>query len=412
MSSVAVGQAANASAPPVGRGTAREGRRRGDKREGGQRALALLRRTIHELGGVRATHRHDDAPGWQHELFDCILRASSGEPCPEVSALAHTPAAAFLDRLRPAFVANARRDRSVSAAQALDLVGALDQVSGEIRREHQVGAYFEGVDSYDAIVEVAHDMRSPLNAIMMLVRMVLDARDLRADRAEQLGIVYSAAFGLNALVNDLVDSAQPESRLLEPSPVAVSIPETLQSVRDIVLPVAAEKGLQLRVVAPAGSRRMGHPAALHRVLLNLITNALKYTDAGTVTVRARELSAQRMEFTITDTGRGISRPQLSTLFHPFGHRRFAARDQSFSSGGLGLALCRSLVASMGGRIGVETQEGRGTTFRVELNMPEVESASTRLMPEPWRDELAGDLAAAGTGIVLSDRPLRIPARAD
>lgn len=414
MSSVAVGQAADASPSPVSRGAARSGVGRGEKRDGGQRALTLLRRTFQELGGIEAADRPCDAPAWMQDLLHAVLRVAAGEPCPDVATLARTPAGAFLDQLRTAFVARARRDRSVGAAQVLDLVAALDTVASEIRRErdHELAAYFEGTSSYDAIVEVAHDMRSPLNAILMLVRMVLEAKDLRPDRAEQLNIVYSAAFGLNALVNDLVDSAQPESRLLESAPVAVSVPETLQSVRDIVLPVATEKGLQLRIVAPIRARRMGHPAALHRVLLNLITNALKYTDSGTVTVRARELSSTRMEFTISDTGRGISRPQLSTLFQPFRHHRLSAREQSFSSGGLGLALCRALVASMGGRIGVESEEGRGTTFRIELDMPEAAPAPTRLLPEPWRDELAGDVAPTGTMIILSDRPLRIATHVD
>lgn len=407
------GAAEQAMTPGVRGAKLDEDNRRGDKRlQARPRALALLCRTFERLAGADPADRRGAAPTWIYQLYDSIM--STGGVCSEAGGLARTPAPAFLEQVRTDFLAGARQDETLDGREVLEVLAALDRVEVAIRREreYEVDSQFARVGSHDAIVEVAHDMRSPLNAIMMLVHAVLDRPELHAQAAEQLGIVYSAAFGLNALVNDLVDSGVAEGALLEPLPVAMSVATTMESVRDIVGPVAAEKGLQLRIVAPRSARRLGHPTAVHRVLLNLVTNALKYTDQGGVSVTARELSRNRMEFTVSDTGRGMSRQELASVFTPFRPRTLAPRQQSFSSSGLGLALCRTLVRSMSGRILVDSVEGRGTTFRVELEMPRVEQELPRILPDPWRDELAGDIATAGSAIVLRDRPLRIPQRAD
>lgn len=413
MSAVIGGEAENGLAPRLGRDAARGGNERRQKREAGNRAVALLRRIFEELGGADPAGRHADAPAWLHDLFDCVLRARAGGSCMEDADLAGSPAATFLARAKSAFLAGARRERDIDARDVLDLLGALESVGAELVRggEREVETSVGSALPSAAIVEVAHDMRSPLNAIMLLVRTALDDASLRPDRSRQLGIVYSAVLGLNALVNDLVDSSQREGRLLAPSPVAFSVAETMQSVRAIVAPVAAEKGLALRVAAPRSEPRIGQPAALHRVLLNLVTNALKYTDTGTVTLRARPLSGTRMEFTVSDTGRGMSPGELAAVFSPLVTGDAAGHQRQFSSAGLGLAVCRTLVAAMGGRISVESVVGQGTTFRVELELAE-RDREVRLLPEPWRDEPAGDVAPTGSAIVLRDRPLRIPSRAD
>ena len=377
------------------------------------RALAILDTLLRQLGGGGAVDRHADAPAWVHDLRDSILTALAGGR-PVVASLSSTPALEVLEQLRSAYLGVARRDRSADARPVLDVAAALDAVLVILRREagKDVDDLLDDVGTVDAVVEVAHDMRSPLGAILMLVQMVLEREPLQEERAQQLRIVYSAAFGLNALVNDLVDSVQPEARLLESSPVRFSVADTVGAVRDIVQPVAAEKGLQLRVKMPDGELRTGHPAALQRVLLNLTTNALKYTDRGSVTLAARELSATRMEFSVSDTGRGVPQAQLATLFRPFQRGSVRSPATTFPSAGIGLALCRRLVASMGGTLSVESQEGRGTIVRVELDLPNAPARTPSLVPESWADELIGPLVPVGSAIALEGLPLRITPRAD
>ena len=115
--------------------------------------------------------------------------------------------------------------------------------------------------------------------------------------------------------------------------------------------------------------RVGHPGALNRVLLNLTTNALKFTSSGFVEISVKSLAPSRLEFSVRDTGRGIPPQVMSSLFDPF--RRRDPGDYAFSSAGLGLSICRKLVAAMGGTLGVETSETNGTRFFFELELPVV-----------------------------------------
>jgi signal transduction histidine kinase len=141
----------------------------------------------------------------------------------------------------------------------------------------------------------------------------------------------------------------------------------MQSVASIVQPIAEEKGLAVRLTAPPADSRVGQPVALNRVLLNLTTNALKFTAVGGVEVAATQRSRTRIEFSIQDSGRGIPPEIMTTLFDPF-RRRENSGASSFSSAGLGLAICRHLVSAMGGELDVTTSD-RGTRFFFEIDLP-------------------------------------------
>jgi signal transduction histidine kinase len=113
---------------------------------------------------------------------------------------------------------------------------------------------------------------------------------------------------------------------------------------------------------------MGHPVALSRVLLNLTTNALKFTDQGFVEVGATDMADGGVEFAVRDTGRGIPAASLAMLFEPF-RRRQKDRDYAFSGSGLGLSICRKLVEAMEGELQVETSS-TGTRFFFALDLPD------------------------------------------
>src|SRR5207302_1839453 len=158
----------------------------------------------------------------------------------------------------------------------------------------------------------------------------------------QLGLIYSAALGLCATASDVLEHARGGDRLLERGPQPFSVVEILNSVRGMVLPLAEEKRLEVQLVHPVPERRIGHARALGRVLLNLATNAVKFTDAGFVEIAARPLGATRLEFSVRDSGEGIDAAVLPTLYQPF-RKPSAAPRYYFSSAGLGLAICRKLV---------------------------------------------------------------------
>jgi signal transduction histidine kinase len=140
----------------------------------------------------------------------------------------------------------------------------------------------------------------------------------------------------------------------------------LDSVCDIVRPMAEEKRLALRVLPPPSDQRVGYAAALNRVLLNLTSNALKYTDGGFVELVARPTGPARVEFSVRDTGRGLSEKARQHLYEPF-HRE--GDSYSFSGTGLGLAISRKLVEAMDSTLHYETSAGWGTRFFFELDLP-------------------------------------------
>jgi signal transduction histidine kinase len=221
-------------------------------------------------------------------------------------------------------------------------------------------------------VEIAHDMRSPLTAILFLLDMLRSGRSgpVTATQSRQLGIAYGAAFGLSQMASDLIDHVRGNERLIESHPVEFSVTEMLHSVRDILAPVFEERGLAMHLVPPADFARVGFPMALHRVLLNLATNAVKFTPAGSVTVSASARGEKLLRFEVADTGKGIPGSVQTQLFRPF---RSAAQEGRtvFSSSGLGLSICNDLVTALGGELCVTSEEGMGTTFFFELELPVV-----------------------------------------
>jgi signal transduction histidine kinase len=229
-----------------------------------------------------------------------------------------------------------------------------------------------GPNGLELVVEVAHDLRSPLTSILFLAETMLRGRSgpLTTLQERQLGLVYSAAFGLNAVASDVIELVRGGDRLAELERVQFSVAEALESVEQIVQPIAEEKGLVLHIERPMHDLRMGHPAALGRVLLNLTTNALKFTGSGevVVTVRERPDDASRLRIAVRDTGHGIPEGAMATLFEPF-RRRQQAGDYAFSGTGLGLSICRKLVEGMGATLELETVHGQGTTFWFEVEAP-------------------------------------------
>lgn len=227
-----------------------------------------------------------------------------------------------------------------------------------------------GPSGLDLIVEVAHDLRSPLTSILFLAETMLrgSSGPLTPLQERQLGLVYSAAFGLNSVASDVIELVRGGDRLVSRDAQPFAVSDVLESVRDIVLPIAEEKGLELRFEGPGMDRRIGHPGALNRVLLNLTTNALKFTAEGFVEVKLLDGSNGLLECSVRDTGRGIPEAAMDSLFEPF-RRRQQPGDYAFSGSGLGLSICRKLVEMMGSQLGVSTMQGEGTRFTFNLPLP-------------------------------------------
>lgn len=266
-----------------------------------------------------------------------------------------------------------RRWPQTAAEQAAmpALLAAIERVREAIEAQWtEVASYLSGPDGLELAVNIAHDLRSPLSSILFLAEALQRGQSGPVSdlQARQLGLIYCAALGLSGVTDDIIDVARGSGHLVENEPVPFSVAAVFESVYDIVRPIAEEKRLELRLELPLTDQRYGHPIALNRVLLNLTTNALKFTDQGFVEIIARERGGARIEFSVLDSGRGIDPSVVKTLYRPL--RPVAARTgHRFSPTGLGLMMCRRLVEAMGAELQVETRRGRGTRFFFELPMP-------------------------------------------
>jgi signal transduction histidine kinase len=258
------------------------------------------------------------------------------------------------------------------ASESLEFLAAVEQVHESI--EPDWAGHFadrlSGPDGMELVVEVAHDLRSPLTSILFLAETLQRARSGPVNQIQerQLGLIYSAAFGLSSMASDVIELARGGDRLVDLDPTPFSILDILESVRDIVQPIAEEKGLEVRLTWPQLDFRIGHPVALSRVLLNLTTNALKFTSEGYVEVVVEGGEKDVVHFSVRDTGRGIPPESMIMMFEPFRRRRGQA-DYAFSGSGLGLSICRKLVEAMGSSMHVETGPDQGTRFHFSLHLP-------------------------------------------
>jgi signal transduction histidine kinase len=259
-----------------------------------------------------------------------------------------------------------------SPAAILGTLNALEQVRQAIARHdaRQFEAHFTGVEGLDLLVEVIHDLRSPLTSILFLAETLQRGQsgDVNEVQHRQLGLIYSAALGLSTIVSDAIELARGGNELADTDVTPFSLAELLESTLSIVRPLAEEKGLALRMVAPGNDRRLGHPVALSRVLLNLTTNAIKFTERGFVEISCEERPGDRVVISVQDTGPGVNPEALASLYQPF--RR--ARDRTgycFSGTGLGLAITRKLVEAQDSTLKLETRPGWGTRFFFELDLP-------------------------------------------
>jgi PAS domain S-box-containing protein len=220
------------------------------------------------------------------------------------------------------------------------------------------------------LATMSHELRTPLNAILGFSSLMLSEKPdtLSESQRRSLGFVHAAGHHLLALINDLLDLSRIESGRMELAIEAVDAAELVSEVMALLQPAATAKGLVLQQHTATPLPLHTDRRKLYQVLLNLVNNAIKFTPAGQVQVRAR-LADGTLQLEVQDTGVGISAEQLATLFQPF--RQLDASLRRVHEGtGLGLYLCRRLLDLMGGQIDVQSTPGAGSCFRVHLPVGE------------------------------------------
>lgn len=229
------------------------------------------------------------------------------------------------------------------------------------------------------LASVSHEIRTPINAVLGLDEMILQEAEQEEIR-DYAQDIQSAGRSLLALINDVLDFSKMESGKLEIAPGEYSVSSMLSDCYHMVFMRAGEKGLEL-IVRNRGdvpSKLYGDEVRIRQILINLLTNGVKYTKRGRVTLTVEGERKEEHDFllilTVEDTGIGIKEEYMDQLFDSF-QRLDERKNRDIEGTGLGLAITRQLVELMGGSISVESVYGRGSTFRVELPQKIVDGAS-------------------------------------
>ena len=274
----------------------------------------------------------------------------------------------YVSTLKVNFLSELANTADLNANEVVRTLIKLDEAEDAWRRTDR-GKFISrltGADCADAVVAIAHDIRSPLCSILLLVDALRHTEKAAANpiRERQLGLIYGAAFGLSTTVSNLIGAARGEG-LVQGKPMPFSVSEMLHSVSAIVQPMCEEKGIPLGMEFPEKDARIGHSSAIQQALVNLTSNALRYTDAGWVAMGCTELTEDRVEFWVEDTGPGIPDDVLERLCYGFPPEGVKLR---FSSAGLGLAIVRTLVEAMSSTLQVDSGTD-GTRFSFVLTLP-------------------------------------------
>ena len=226
------------------------------------------------------------------------------------------------------------------------------------------------------LATMSHEIRTPLNGIVPMLDLLLHSR-MAPDQQELVKTASASAQQLLRIVDDILDYSKLEADRLDLETTTFNLREVAESVITLMERPAEAKGLRLQLHIDQGVRLpvRGDPVRLRQVLSNLISNAVKFTERGGVSLAIRRLgesaAQHQLRFEVKDTGIGIDARAQDRLFQAFSQAD-ASTTRLYGGTGLGLATCRRIVTLMGGRIGVDSEHGRGSTFWFEVPLLKVQ----------------------------------------
>ena len=243
------------------------------------------------------------------------------------------------------------------------------------------------------LATMSHEIRTPLNGMLVMAELLAEA-DLPEQQKRHAEVIARSGQSLLAIINDILDFAKVEAGKLDLERVPLDPAEIVDTVVSLFAEKARESGLDLAAtLAPdVPDRVLGDPVRLGQILGNFVNNALKFTQAGSVRVRLERGPAETLRLSVRDTGIGIAADKVDTIFSAF-----SQADQSttrrFGGTGLGLSIAHRLVHAMGGRIGVDSRLGKGSTFWAEVPLEAAEAVSR---PVPQREASVAPFVVVAT----------------
>jgi ammonium transporter, Amt family len=238
----------------------------------------------------------------------------------------------------------------------------------------------------DFLARMSHEIRTPLNGVVGMIDLLV-ATGMTEIQQRYAQLAREAADGLMAVINDILDFSKIEAGKIEIENIEFEPHKLVEDLCELLGPVAAKKNLILAsILKPEIPHKViGDPNRIRQILTNLVNNALKFTSSGSVIIRAAHQRTEKdraiLRVSVQDTGIGIPRDRVDRLFKSFSQVD-SSTTRKFGGTGLGLAISKRLVELMGGEIGIETEEGKGTTFWFTINLgtatspPEPDTAAT------------------------------------